>query len=163
MKQDGEIEIGDVVALRSGGPRMTVNRAHQDDDTLNVRWFDGKIMMSEIVHRSAVRAVERTDSPANDAPNSSATRSTQTMDRGAIPALARWAPGVSFVPIDIDAGTLMSWDEFIDDAKNGTLSDSDGFGDLATATHVSDLEVHPSEIRSFSCPEWATHVFWYNK
>ena len=36
-----EIQVGDVVGLRSGGPRMTV--ADRDGESLTCRWFDEQV------------------------------------------------------------------------------------------------------------------------
>lgn len=59
-------------------------------------------------------------------------------------------------------GTLLSWDEFFDDVQDGMLEDDDGYGHLATATQVSDVDVMPSDLGCFARPAWATHVCWYN-
>jgi farnesyl diphosphate synthase len=55
----------------------------------------------------------------------------------------------------------VTWDEFCTAMKNGSISDDDGDGDFATATHVSDVHVPSTTI--WKKPEWATHVLWYNK
>lgn len=60
---------------------------------------------------------------------------------------------------------MMPWDEFAQSCHANAFTDDDGFGDLATATHVSNLSVSPSQaVRAdYHRPQWATHVSWYNK
>lgn len=36
------LKVGDVVQLKSGGPKMTVSKIDQDDNTYNCCWFNGK-------------------------------------------------------------------------------------------------------------------------
>jgi hypothetical protein len=67
-----------------------------------------------------------------------------------------------FRPVLEVSGTLLSWDEFVDDVRNGMLEDFDGFGELATETDVSDIAVSPSDLKFFGRPEWASHVMWFN-
>ena len=58
---------------------------------------------------------------------------------------------------------LMPLQEFIDCVECGAFIDYDGFGELATATHCSEIEIYPSEVKVTQWPEWCTHIAWYNK
>jgi len=65
--------------------------------------------------------------------------------------------GIKWEPIP-KYGDHMRMVDFITDVKSEMLTDDDGFGHYATATHVSDREVDLSAInKSF------THVVWYSK
>jgi uncharacterized protein YodC (DUF2158 family) len=159
MKQEQEIKIGDVVTLRSGGPPMTVDRTYANG-MINVKWFRLRDIAEKVVHRCAVRVVDPPADPLVDLDASS----------GAAPDPARSAPNsgsdraVSLRPIEAGDGDLLSFDEFVADATAGHFVDSDGFGELATDTQVSDQAVSPSDLRSgLRRPAWATHVLWYNK
>jgi len=60
----------------------------------------------------------------------------------------------------------MTWEAFVATCESGGFIDDDGFGELATADHhVSNVRVHPSGAldQSYTRPDWATHVCWYNK
>lgn len=59
----------------------------------------------------------------------------------------------------------MTWDDFVSSCESNSFIDYDGFGEFATATHVSDETIKPSEVVApgFVKPEWVTHVVWYNK
>ena len=59
----------------------------------------------------------------------------------------------------LDIECLITLPQFLDYRKNGSVSDDDGSGHFATATH------HASEYLSVSDepPSWATHVCWYDK
>jgi hypothetical protein len=94
---------------------------------------------------------------------------------------------VTFSPIDLTRGTLLTWAQFVSDVEDGNLTDDDGFGELATATHVSDHAVHPGDVEDLELRQeisgpsaggepasidvsvlehrypWATHVLWYNQ
>jgi hypothetical protein len=71
--------------------------------------------------------------------------------------------GIKFRKLEAD-DHLMTWDEFVKDCLDGNLIDYDGFGELATATEVSNVSVSPeTTLRSNEKPEWATHVVWYNR
>lgn len=64
-----------------------------------------------------------------------------------------------------DALAHWTWNEFEAACESGSIIDDDGFGELASATHVSSVRVYPSQFRdvALSRPTWATHVVWYNK
>jgi hypothetical protein len=58
----------------------------------------------------------------------------------------------------------LAWDDFVDNCLEGNFIDFDGFGKLATDTHVSDVQIRPSQVvRGFHKPDWVTHVVWYNR
>ena len=70
--------------------------------------------------------------------------------------------------LDIDntiLGDLMTIEEFIENVLDGTFTNNDGSGYLATSTKGSNIEVSPTALMygTFYVPEWATHVIWYNK
>jgi hypothetical protein len=76
-------------------------------------------------------------------------------------------PDVEFEEIDTtdEELCLMSWEDFVESCRSGNFIDYDGFGELATATRVSDVTISPSRALSadYRRPAWATHVSWYNK
>ncbi len=88
------------------------------------------------------------------------TSRTGAQTRRASPVTSAKRPKFSPIPAH---GTLLSWDEFLDDVQNGMLEDYDGHGDLATATEVSNVGISPSDLSYFMRPSWATHVCWYNR
>lgn len=57
----------------------------------------------------------------------------------------------------------MPLEEWLDCVEDGAFIDYDGFGELATATHFSDIEISPSQAKIFEFPEWCTHIVWYNR
>lgn len=79
-----------------------------------------------------------------------------------------WAGDVitkfTWEPIDPEFGDLMTIQEFIECVKDGTFIDYDGFGNYATATHVSNAYLQPSDIKDkgFDVLNF-THVLWYNR
>jgi len=61
-------------------------------------------------------------------------------------------------------GTLFTLVEFLEYCDDGGFDDNDGFGYLATADEVSNVEIIPSwRRRTVSQHPWATHVIWFNK
>lgn len=62
-------------------------------------------------------------------------------------------------------GHLYTWDEFVENVRDGMLDDYDGSGALATATQRSDIDISPARARRQKTPPypWATHVVWFNK
>ena len=52
-----DFEIGDVVQLRSGGPKMTVHSLVSDCDVV-CQWFEGNALHEESFPREALRKVE---------------------------------------------------------------------------------------------------------
>lgn len=58
---------------------------------------------------------------------------------------------------------LMTLDDFEECVKIGGFIDYDGFGEFATATHVSDVEVWPSSFDRSKVDPIFTHVCWYNR
>ncbi len=40
-KIDGKFAVGDIVKLKSGGPKMTVSELYEDTNTVACRWFAG--------------------------------------------------------------------------------------------------------------------------
>ncbi len=65
--------------------------------------------------------------------------------------------------IDPDLGDHMTWEDFVGRCRRRSFVDYDGFGELATATHVSTITISPSRALTFAPPAWATHVVWYNR
>lgn len=72
---------------------------------------------------------------------------------------------------DCSNGLLMTYEEFAEDARCGSLKDYDGFGEYATETHYwdggpaispSDLVFEPVQVR-FGLRADFTHVLWYNR
>lgn len=60
-------------------------------------------------------------------------------------------------------GDKMTKKAFEEAVKCGSFIDYDGCGDLATATHVSDIVFSPSDFGKKEWPAWATHIVWYNR
>jgi hypothetical protein len=61
-------------------------------------------------------------------------------------------------------GAHMTLREYIDCVTCGGFIDDDGFGELATETQVSEIEIYPSHLNEdVQWPEWCTHIVWYNK
>ena len=52
-----DFEIGDVVQLRSGGPKMTVHGLVSDGDVI-CQWFEGNEVHEESFPKEALRKVE---------------------------------------------------------------------------------------------------------
>ena len=48
MDVDSEISVGDVVSLKSGGVRMTVNYVDEEMGYFSCKWFDGAICRDEV-------------------------------------------------------------------------------------------------------------------
>jgi hypothetical protein len=62
-----------------------------------------------------------------------------------------------------DYGYLFTMQEFID-ACGYEVSDYDGFGNLSTATEMSDERIIPSDIkRGKKIDPKYTHVLWFNR
>jgi hypothetical protein len=64
------------------------------------------------------------------------------------------------VPEQCDHMTIECWKSNV---KRGGFIDYDGYGDLATETECSNIEIYPSQAFKYEIPEWATHICWYNK
>ena len=60
---------------------------------------------------------------------------------------------------------LYTSEEWLGAVEGTGFIDYDGFGNLATATLISNIAISPSDITCFKVklPSWATHVVWYNK
>lgn len=56
--------------------------------------------------------------------------------------------------------TIGEWKECV---EGGGFIDYDGYGDLATETECSNIEISPSQAFKYEIPDWATHICWYNK
>ena len=61
------------------------------------------------------------------------------------------------------SGDLLTLEEFEDMIKCGGFIDYDGFGELATETHVSNIRVYPSSFDRSKVDPKFTHVCWYNR
>ena len=69
---------------------------------------------------------------------------------------------------DFDKDCLMTINSWMEGVRSGLFVDYDGYGDLATANHKSNLEIVPSTVtnnknKNWTPPDWATHICWYNK
>lgn len=62
-----------------------------------------------------------------------------------------------------DYGDHMTMEHFNANCDCGGFIDYDGYGNLATETNCSDIEIYPSIRKTMNIPKWATHVVWYNK
>ena len=60
-------------------------------------------------------------------------------------------------------GDLMTIDEFIKSVEDGSLTNYDGSGRLATATRESNISVKPSDYWYGALDTQWTHVMWFNK
>lgn len=87
--------------------------------------------------------------------------------RGEAALIELFAPSVPMPEMrpldDFHRKCLMTREDYEGGVECGGLTDYDGCGDLATATHVSDVTICPSDTEDYTWPEWATHVCWYNK
>jgi uncharacterized protein YodC (DUF2158 family) len=67
-----KFKVGDIVRLKSGGPKMTVNPLpaspdaerlaeleHGQDERTRCSWFDGKKFLSEVFHADALEPVRK--------------------------------------------------------------------------------------------------------
>lgn len=61
-----------------------------------------------------------------------------------------------------DHMTMADWTLCVERAG---FIDYDGHGNLATATELSNITIHPSDVTvlKLKMPAWATHVMWFNK
>ena len=55
-----DLEIGDVVELSSGGPKMTVHSLVSDGDVV-CQWFEGNEVHEENFPKEVLRSVERVE------------------------------------------------------------------------------------------------------
>jgi hypothetical protein len=62
-----------------------------------------------------------------------------------------------------DYGELIPLKDFIVSCQTGMFIDSDGIGNYATATEMSDIEACPSDITNGKIQKQWTHVCWFNK
>lgn len=60
-------------------------------------------------------------------------------------------------------GNLMTIEEFVEDCKNGSLIDSDGYGYYATEIGKSDILIYPSDVIEDKFRKDFSHVIWFNK
>ncbi len=70
---------------------------------------------------------------------------------------------LKFEALDPETGEHMPLAEFLQAVTSNCFIDYDGYGELATATEVSNVTISPSQVGSTAFPEWATHVMWYNR
>lgn len=66
-------------------------------------------------------------------------------------------------PIELDACSHMTIDEFKSSVKSGLFTNDDGHGYYATNKEESDIIVRLTEIKNGRIREEWTHVCWYNK
>lgn len=72
---------------------------------------------------------------------------------------------MKLVPLS-EFGDLMAIDEFISGVEEFCFIDYDGYGYWATETEMdNEFIVRPSEVASKKTipPDWATHIFWFNR
>jgi hypothetical protein len=61
-------------------------------------------------------------------------------------------------------GDIFPIKQFISMCESGGFIDSDGFGNYATKTQISDIEIYPSDVvKHKSIRTDFTHVVWFNK
>lgn len=76
----------------------------------------------------------------------------------------KWPKTLPTGLVPIEFGDHMTMARFVLHVESGCFVDSDGFGQLATATGESPEYVLPSHVKDgLKPPEWATHVVWYNR
>ena len=56
---------------------------------------------------------------------------------------------------------LITIQEFIDNAASDFFTDYGIYGELATNTLISDIQIHPHSAANYKYPSWCTHIFWY--
>lgn len=54
------LKAGDVVVLKSGGPKMTISKIHQNHEFVTCTWFDGSNVKS---HDFVTKALKIYESP----------------------------------------------------------------------------------------------------
>jgi hypothetical protein len=59
-----------------------------------------------------------------------------------------------------DDDCIITIEEFIIAVGAGEYTDDDGYGECATATHVSSERIYVSNLDRYT---WTTHVCWHNK
>jgi hypothetical protein len=67
-----------------------------------------------------------------------------------------------------EIGDLMTVKDFIEEVNTGSFIDYDGFGYLATLTHMLDkyeCRIYPSMItyQKLLIPKQFTHILWFNR
>ena len=68
-----------------------------------------------------------------------------------------------FRPVDPECGDLMTKEEWLMNVESGGFMSYDGYGHLAMADKVSDIEISPSDVDGYLWPKWCTHIVWYNR
>jgi len=63
----------------------------------------------------------------------------------------------------VDYGDHMTMEAFVACCKDGGFVDSDGSGTYATATKMSNVSIHPSDIVDDNYDYRYSHVVWFNK
>lgn len=60
---------------------------------------------------------------------------------------------------------FMTLKEWYQDVQDGTYTDDDGYGYIATRHKKTDIKVYPSSYEPYGegIPVWATHIVWVNK
>jgi uncharacterized protein YodC (DUF2158 family) len=53
------LKLGDVVQLKSGGPRMTVDRVDDDGRLIHCCWFEGATRKTDVFEIFALRLVDQ--------------------------------------------------------------------------------------------------------
>jgi hypothetical protein len=62
-----------------------------------------------------------------------------------------------------DYGEHMTLDQFVWTCQIGGFINDDGSGEYATAHQVTNIIVHPSDIRKGNIDRRWSHVVWYNR
>ena len=69
-------------------------------------------------------------------------------------------PEMSEIP---DYGDHMTLKDFIKNVKSGGFINSDGYGNYATETQCSNIDIYPSDIKKDQYRKDFTHIVWYNR
>lgn len=64
---------------------------------------------------------------------------------------------------DIGHGDKYEIEKFKALCEGGMFIDEDGFGEYATETAVSDIEIYPSDVTENLVRDDFTHVIWFNR
>jgi uncharacterized protein YodC (DUF2158 family) len=65
-KMSTSYSIGDIVVLKSGGPKMTVTEV-PDDNTVCARWFDGAVLRADGFHTDEINLAGNREYSIDDA------------------------------------------------------------------------------------------------
>ena len=60
-------------------------------------------------------------------------------------------------------GDLFTMKDWLECVECGGIIDYDGYGNYATETERSNIEVRPSDVKKGKIDKTWTHVVWYNR